>query len=90
MGQLRGLMRALAYDNGETPAAILSRVERVASGLATATMVTATLATAALARVRRSPDGERELAWSSAGHLPPLLLRSCRIARVWVVWRGTC
>ena len=73
MGQLRGLLRALAYDNDEPPSATLSRTEHVALGLAVSTM-----ATVVLARVERHPDvpvaGTRVLRWSNAGHLPPVLL----------------
>ena len=73
MGQLRGLLRALAYDNDETPEATLTRVERAARGLAVETP-----ATAVLARVERLPDvpvtGTRLLRWSNAGHPPPVLL----------------
>jgi PAS domain S-box-containing protein len=73
MGQLRGLLRALAYDNDESPAATLTRLERTARGLAVDT-----LATGILARIERRPDvpvtGVRTLRWSSAGHLPPVLL----------------
>ncbi|MCW2666534.1 MAG: domain S-box-containing protein [Frankiales bacterium] len=78
MGQLRGLLRALAYDadgtGHDTPGAILTRVEHAARGLAVDT-----LATVVLARVERIPDvpvaGTRLLRWSNAGHPPPLLLR---------------
>jgi serine phosphatase RsbU (regulator of sigma subunit) len=78
MGQLRGLLRALAYtaDDGsapDTPATVLSRTERTARGLAVDA-----LATVVLARVERIPDepvtGRRLLRWSNAGHLPPVLL----------------
>jgi GAF domain-containing protein len=77
MGQLRGLLRALAYtadDAGaDTPATVLSRTERTARGLDVAA-----LATVVLARVERVPDepvtGRRTLRWSNAGHLPPVLL----------------
>ena len=71
MGQLRGLVRALAYDNAEPPAATLTRAERTARGLAVSS-----LATAILARVERHPDiaGRRLLRWSNAGHIPPILL----------------
>ncbi|MFD2090053.1 SpoIIE family protein phosphatase [Blastococcus deserti] len=73
MGQLRGVLRALAYDNDEGPAATLSRLERTAQGLAVGT-----LATGILARIERRPDvpvaGVRVLRWSNAGHLPPVLL----------------
>ncbi|MQA35231.1 PP2C family protein-serine/threonine phosphatase [Modestobacter roseus] len=70
MGQLRGLLRALAYDNDEPLPATLSRTEHAAAGLAVST-----LATAVLARVeRRAGTGGRVLRWSNAGHLPPVLL----------------
>lgn len=73
MGQLRGLLRALAYDNDETPAATLGRVDRTARGLDVST-----LATAILARVERHPDvpvtGRRLVRWSNAGHVAPVLL----------------
>jgi PAS domain S-box-containing protein len=73
MGQLRGLLRTLAYDNDEPLAATLSRAEHVARGLAVST-----LATVVLARIERHPDvpvvGTRVLRWSNAGHLPPVLL----------------
>ncbi|TFV76826.1 PAS domain-containing protein [Blastococcus sp. CT_GayMR19] len=71
MGQLRGLLRALAYDNDEPPAATLIRAERAARGLAVSS-----LATAILARVERHPEvtGRRLLRWSNAGHIPPVLL----------------
>lgn len=73
MGQLRGLLRALAYSTDDAPAAVLTRVEHAARGLAVDT-----LATAVLARIERSPDvpvcGSRTLRWSNAGHLPPVLL----------------
>ena len=77
MGQLRGLLRALAYDadgtGHDTPSAVLTRVEHAARGLSVDT-----LATVVLGRVEREPDvpvrGTRRLRWSSAGHLPPVLL----------------
>lgn len=73
MGQLRGLLRALAYDDDGPPSAVLTRTEHAARGLAVST-----LATAVLARIERQPDvpvsGRRKLRWSNAGHPPPLLL----------------
>jgi PAS domain S-box-containing protein len=81
MGQLRGLLRALAYDNDEPPAATLGRTDRAAQGLAVGT-----LATAILARVERHPDvpviGHRLVRWSNAGHVPPLLLSPDGSSRV--------
>ena len=73
MGQLRGLLRVLAYDDDQPPSATLSRAEHVARGLAVST-----LGTVVLARIERHPDvpvaGTRVLRWSNAGHLPPVLL----------------
>ena len=73
MGQVRGLLRALAYGHDDGPAATITRVEHSARGLAVST-----LATAVLARIERHPDvpvtGLRQLRWSNAGHLPPILL----------------
>jgi PAS domain S-box-containing protein len=81
MGQLRGLLRALAYDNDEPLAATLTRTEHAARGLA----VTA-LATVLLARVERRPDvpvlGTRTLRWTNAGHPPPVLLAPDGTSRV--------
>jgi PAS domain S-box-containing protein len=73
MGQLRGLLRALAFDDDGPPSSVLTRMEHAARGLAVSE-----LATALLARVERHPDvtvaGRRLLRWSNAGHLPPVLL----------------
>ncbi len=74
MGQLRGVLRTLAYNHSiDGPAAILGRVERTARGLSVDA-----LATVVLARIERLPDvpvtGTRTLRWSNAGHLPPVLL----------------
>src|SRR4051794_29924051 len=74
MGQIRSILRGLACDRPESPARILSRVDRVLT-----TLGVPTLATALLARIEQPADlaaaGLRRLRWSSAGHLPPLLLR---------------
>jgi sigma-B regulation protein RsbU (phosphoserine phosphatase) len=73
MGQIRAILRGIAYDRPETPAQVLTRVDGVLDGLRVAT-----LATALVARIEQPPDqvvaGLRTLRWSSAGHLPPLLL----------------
>ena len=72
MGQLRSMLRAIAYDRPESPAQILARVDGVLTGLQVGAM-----ATALVARIEQPPAqaaaGLRTLRWSSAGHLPPLL-----------------
>jgi len=72
MGQLRSLLRGIAYSGGTGPAAVLASLDRAMEGLQVHT-----LATAAVARLEAGPvdreRGETRLRWSSAGH-PPLLV----------------
>src|SRR3712207_1737607 len=74
MGQVRSILRGIAYDRQEEPARVLTRVDAALTGLRIGT-----LATAPIARLEQPPElagsGRRGLRWSSAGHLPPLLLR---------------
>jgi serine phosphatase RsbU (regulator of sigma subunit) len=73
MGQLRGLLRGIAYRDGIGPAAVLTELDRAIEGLQMRA-----LATAAIARVEQTPEeraqGISRLRWSNAGHPPPLLL----------------
>ena len=75
MSQLRSALRTLAYDRPDSPASTLGRVDRVLTGLHFGT-----LATALVARIEQTEEeaheGLRTLRWSSAGHLPPLVLRA--------------
>ncbi|NRQ37376.1 SpoIIE family protein phosphatase, partial [Nonomuraea sp. NN258] len=82
MAQLRNMLRALACDHQEPPSLILDRLNKVmavASDAPTASVV--------LARIEPpepGPDGrpgDRVLRWSSAGHLPPLLVTADGRAR---------
>ena len=72
MGQVRNLVRGLAYDTGDPPARLLSRLDEALRGLQLDT-----LATVLLGRVETSTaaGGTRpvRLTWSSAGHLPAVL-----------------
>jgi serine phosphatase RsbU (regulator of sigma subunit) len=72
MGQVRSILRGIAYDRQESPARILARVDDALAGLRIST-----LATALVARIEQLPadvgTGVRTLRWSSAGHLPPLV-----------------
>jgi serine phosphatase RsbU (regulator of sigma subunit)/PAS domain-containing protein len=73
MGQLRGLLRGIAYTSEQGPSAVLTRLDAAMQGLQVATT-----ATAAVARLEQEP-AERErgvtrLRWSSAGHPPPMVV----------------
>lgn len=68
MAQTRSMLRALLYEWGSSPSAVLTRLDRTLQVMAD-TPVT----TACLARLRPAGPGWR-LGWSSAGHPAPLLL----------------
>ncbi len=71
MGQIRSILRGIAYDRPETPADVLARVDAVLTGLRIGS-----LATALVARLEpMGNSGACTLRWSSAGHLPPLRVR---------------
>ncbi len=80
MGQMRGLLRAFAYDRDEPPAQVVTRLDRALAGLGVDG-----LATLVLGRIEQVPAdtaqagaaggrGLRRLRWTNAGHPPPLLL----------------
>src|SRR3954453_16872707 len=73
MGQLRGMLRGIAYREGHGPAAVLTELDAAIQGLDMGTM-----ATAAIARVEQTPEerasGLTRLRWSNAGHPSPLLV----------------
>ena len=75
MGQLRGMLRGIAYREGPGPAAVLAELDAAIQGLGMGTM-----ATAAIARVEQTPEeqaaGRTRVRWSNAGHPPPLLLHA--------------
>lgn len=75
MGRLRGVVRAIGYDSGAPPSEVLRRADLAVRGLHVDT-----IATAVVARVVRTTtgvqDGRWTVRWSSAGHPPPLLLRT--------------
>ncbi|MEV8098217.1 SpoIIE family protein phosphatase [Kitasatospora sp. NPDC085879] len=69
MAQLRNILRALAWDRHEAPAAVVARLDDAMTSLTDVPM-----ATMILACVEAPADGSWRLRWTSAGHPPPLLL----------------
>ena len=67
MGQLRSVVRSYAYEL-EDPGSVLMRVDHLAAGMGIARMASLVLMT-----LRRRDDGQWDLSWSSAGHLPALV-----------------
>lgn len=71
MGQLRSTLRAFAWDRPDaSPSSWLGRLDRADEGLALATV-----ASALVARFTVGEQGRTRARWSSAGHLPPVLVR---------------
>jgi len=77
MGQLRGLIRAIAFDSEQDPARVFERTDTAIAGLALGPHVTAT---AVLAQVKPACDGPRPGArtvlWTNAGHPYPAVVRA--------------
>ena len=71
MGQLRGLLRAVAYIDDGAPADVLAATDRAARGLGVGC-----LATAVVVEFGRDDAGATTLTWANAGHLPPVLVTS--------------
>ncbi len=77
MGQMRSLLRGIAWYSGEGPAAVLAGVDHAMLGLQVDTT-----ATAVVARLEQNEDeserGVTRLRWSNAGHPPPMVLNPDR------------
>ncbi|WP_129338609.1 SpoIIE family protein phosphatase [Cellulomonas endophytica] len=73
MSQVRTLLRGIAYATGHGPAQVLSGLDAAMTGLSVHTLATAVVARLEQVGDERDRDVTR-LRWSSAGHLPPLLL----------------
>ncbi|MEV7806204.1 SpoIIE family protein phosphatase [Microbispora sp. NPDC088329] len=69
MSQVRNMLRALAVDRDESPGDVLRRLNR-----ALETLNGESTATCVLSRLERDRDGVWQLAYSVAGHPPPLLV----------------
>ncbi|RCG18706.1 GAF domain-containing protein [Streptomyces reniochalinae] len=68
MGQLRNMLRALAYDSEDAPSGVMRRLDAVMQGLSETELVTAVIA-----RVHKPAHGPWTAHWTNAGHPPPLL-----------------
>lgn len=73
MAELRTLLRALAVDRGGAPSQVLARLDVVLTQLAPD--LSGTCLYAQLSGGAEGAADDWSLRWSSAGHLPPLLLR---------------
>ena len=69
MGQIRSVVRSYAHELDD-PGSVLMRVDQLVTGMRIPRMASLVYAT-----LQRLDDGGWEMAWSSAGHLPPLLRR---------------
>ncbi|MEJ5945896.1 SpoIIE family protein phosphatase [Pseudokineococcus basanitobsidens] len=72
MGQLRSVVRASAHGQ-EEPGTVLARVDQLVTG-----MRVRRAANLVYARLEDLGDGTWEMAWSRAGHLPPVLVQAGR------------
>lgn len=70
MAALRHILRAHAIDRAESPAAVVGRLDRTADALAL--VATGTCVVGYLTKMQ---DAGWQLTWTSAGHLPPLVVR---------------
>jgi hypothetical protein len=76
MGQLRNVLRGLAWGRATRPAEVLTMLDDVNGSLGIADLATVVCGT-----IGSSPDGSAYLRWSNAGHLPPLLVSADGSAR---------
>jgi serine phosphatase RsbU (regulator of sigma subunit) len=73
MGQVKTLVRGIAYDRLEEPAEVLRRVDHALVGLGVPAMATALVCRVEQDEADRA-SGLRRLRWSTAGHPDPMLL----------------
>ncbi|MCA0145654.1 SpoIIE family protein phosphatase [Blastococcus sp. LR1] len=73
MGQIKTLVRAIAFDRQEDPAGVLGRVDHALVGLAVPAMATALVCRIEQDEAERAA-GTRRLHWATAGHPDPMLL----------------
>ena len=75
MGQVRSLLRGIAWHSGAGPAQVLSGLDAAMKGLQVDTT-----ATAVIGRLEQTPDelerGVTRFRWSNAGHPPPMAVHA--------------
>lgn len=76
MGQIRNMLRVLAFDRCGPPGLIVNRLDRALTAFGDSTA-----ATLLLARIEQRPDTGYVLHWTNAGHPPPLLIEHDGTAR---------
>jgi Stage II sporulation protein E (SpoIIE)/GAF domain len=76
MGQLRNLLRGIAWHTNPSPHVALSALDTTAHGLGVTD-----LATAIYGRIEESTPGRWQFRWANAGHPPPLLVTEEGTAR---------
>jgi serine phosphatase RsbU (regulator of sigma subunit) len=68
MASTRNMLRALLFDRNKPPGEVLTRLDRTLEAITNSPVTTTTLA-------RIEPEGQGwRLHWSTAGHVPPLLI----------------
>jgi serine phosphatase RsbU (regulator of sigma subunit) len=73
MGQVKTLVRGIAFDRLDEPAGVLRRVDHTLVGLAVPTLATALVCRVEQTAAERTA-GRRRLRWASAGHPEPMLV----------------
>lgn len=68
MASTRNMLRALLFEGGDAPGAVLTQLDRTLQAITNNPVTTTTLA-----RIEPAGPGWR-LHWSTAGHVPPLLI----------------
>ncbi|MFI6348213.1 PP2C family protein-serine/threonine phosphatase [Streptomyces sp. NPDC050560] len=69
MAQMRNMLRALAFDSGDSPAGVMRRLDAVMQGLSSTELVTAVIV-----RVHTPSRGPWLAQWTNAGHPAPVLV----------------
>jgi serine phosphatase RsbU (regulator of sigma subunit) len=75
MGQLRNILRALAWERNHPPSDVVGRLDRAMRDLGVDTMATLILVSVEPASPDR-PDSVRTLRWTNAGHPAPILIHA--------------